>query len=413
MKHHARPRFLTRPRNLIIVTLLIVAAAVTAFILLRPSEEPAPAAANLPKPSASAIPKAAQAPDNLPASYRVEGNVIKDSNGDIYVPHGVARDTTQWNCYGEQISGGSGVPASDFVKMRQDWKANIVRIALNQDLWLSGATKHCPDYRATIADIIVNAHAQDMRVILDLHWSDRGNLAVTGGGLAPFDANNQQCMADQNSLTFWREVAEAYKGNQNVWFELYNEPTMNSTPADWQIWRNGGFIGGEQCNFNAVGMQQMHDAVRSTGAQNIVIATGAVWGSHLQGVPLLTGSNIVYGIHPYANKDNPAEWSTVDWDTRFGNLASQVPVLATEFGSFDCGKSTYDKAILDYMRSKGIGYTAWSWFAKGCDYPSLIKDASGKCVGGGCSIQADMKSFYEGKKKMRIPGIATDVDARF
>jgi hypothetical protein len=34
-----------------------------------------------------------------------------------------------------------------------------------------------------------------MAVIIDLHWSDAGNLANTSPG--------QQCMADENSLTYW------------------------------------------------------------------------------------------------------------------------------------------------------------------------------------------------------------------
>ena len=38
-----------------------------------------------------------------------------------------------------------------------------------------------------------------MDVILDLHWSDRGDLGNQGPG--------QQRMADQNSITFWTQVA--------------------------------------------------------------------------------------------------------------------------------------------------------------------------------------------------------------
>ncbi len=39
-------------------------------------------------------------------------------------------------------------------------------------------------------------------------------------------------MADQNSVTFWADVANKYKGDGRVIFELYNEPP----DVSWDVW---------------------------------------------------------------------------------------------------------------------------------------------------------------------------------
>ena len=61
-------------------------------------------------------------------------------------------------------------------------------------------------------------------------------------------------------------------------FELYNEPH----DVSWRVWKSGGDAG-DGCQ--AVGMQQLYDAVRATGAENLVIIGGLDWAYDLSGVP--------------------------------------------------------------------------------------------------------------------------------
>ena len=152
-------------------------------------------------------------------------------------------------------------------------------------------------------------------------------------------------------------------------------------------------------------MQALYQTVRSTGATNIVVATGKDYGSHLDGVPLLTGSNITYAIHPYANDISPGgdpnAWNAGDWDNRFGYLAKKAPVTATEFGRLACNSTTtYDQGILDYFRTTGVGYTSWAWYIGGCNFPSLINNADGTCVEYGCAVQRDLKGLAAGTLTM-------------
>ena len=93
-----------------------------------------------------------------------------------------------------------------------------------------------------------------MVVILDLHWSDQGNMGGSCG---------QQTMADLNSVTFWdqvssyestttliAQVSQRYANNPLVLFELYNEPH----DVSWDIWRNGG-----SASFTVAGMQTLYN----------------------------------------------------------------------------------------------------------------------------------------------------------
>ena len=86
-------------------------------------------------------------------------------------------------------------------------------------------------------------------------------------------------MPDRNSLAFWKDFAAAYKNHPAVVFDLYNEPH----DVSWDAWLNGGPVteknrrANTELSFEAVGMQALLDAVRGTGAKNLVIAGGLDW----------------------------------------------------------------------------------------------------------------------------------------
>jgi hypothetical protein len=174
-------------------------------------------------------------------------------------------------------------------------------------------------------------------------------------------------MADENSRAFWQSVAERYKDDGRILFELYNEPH----DVAWAVWLNGGDSGD---GFEVVGMQELYDTVRSAGADNLVVLGGLDYAYDLSGVPnhRVEGYNIVYASHPYdfSNKQ-PTTW-TADW----GFLADTDPLFVTEFGSFDCD-ATYSQQLIDYAEQRGLSWSAWAWYPGGCGFPALIEDWSG------------------------------------
>jgi len=245
--------------------------------------------------------------------------------------------------------------------MANEWGSKVVRLTMNQDFWLQGAAQYDPNYQTLIDQQVQWITSLGMGVILDLHWSDC-----------------QQPMADQNSQTFWTQVASKYANNSAVMFELYNEP-MN---IPWSVWLNGGSVsanGGCCANgaqsYNAVGMQQLYDTIRATPANNLIVIGGINWAFDLSGVLngyAVNGNNIVYNTHPYDYGGKQPS----DWDNAFGNLANSQPVMATEFGQY-CSNDGYVQNFLNYASGKKMAWTAWAWYPADCNFPSIITDWNG------------------------------------
>ena len=301
-----------------------------------------------------------------PNGYYVEGNAIYDGNNQIHIFRGVDRPSLEWNPEGE------GISEADF-QLIAGWNANVVRIALNQGYWLEGSVVYDPGYKQRIDQVIAWSEAAGMDVILDLHWSDRGNLNQWPG---------QQRMADQNSQTFWEQVADRYKDDGRVFFELYNEP--HDVP--WDVWLSGGPSGD---GFTVVGMQQLYDTVRATGADNLVLVGGLRYAYELSGVPdhRVEGYNIVYTSHPYDFGDKqPNVWED-DW----GFLAETDPIFVTEFGSFNCNP-WYSEQVIDYAEQRGMSWSAWAWYPGGCGFPALIDNWSGAASAVGQAVKTALEA---------------------
>jgi endoglucanase len=298
-----------------------------------------------------------------PGGYYVNGNTICTGDGRPHLLHGVDRPSLEWSSTGQNLS------AADF-QMMGSWNANVVRIALNQDFWIAESPQFDSFYAATVDTAVTWAEQAGMDVILDLHWSDRG---VLGSCVSTPTVTCQQLMPDTNSLTFWSQVAARYKNDGRVMFELYNEP--HDVSAD--VWKSGGDTG---AGWSAVGMQQLYDAVRATGAENLVLIGGLNWAYDLSMVPTerIAGYNIAYATHPYTDTSGLIRPPS-DWGRAFGFLSATDPVVVTEFGVLNDTACTtdYDAEVIQYADAHFIGWTSWAWYPGGCLFPALIDDWSG------------------------------------
>lgn len=160
--------------------------------------------------------------------------------------------------------------------------SNVMRVSLNQNFWLPGANGYDAQYQARVQTVVTQAKSVGMSVILDLHWSTQGSISQSAG---------QQVMADANSITFWQQVAAAYKNDPEVLFELYNEP--HDVPCN--VWMSGG---SGAWGFTVAGMQQLYDAVRGAGANNLVIVGGLNYAYDLTCLKTnpLTGVNVYVSL---------------------------------------------------------------------------------------------------------------------
>jgi endoglucanase len=301
------------------------------------------AAATLPGPAADA---------SAPGGYSVDGPTIYDASHKAHSFHGVDRPSLEWSATGESLSQG------DYQNMAS-WKANVVRIALNQDFWLPDSPAYAAGYAPLVDTQIQWAESAGLDVILDLHWSDKGDYSQTPA---------QQRMADAHSATFWTQVASRYKGDGRVLFELYNEP--HDVP--WSVWLSGGPSGD---GFTVTGMQALYNAVRATGAENLVVIGGLQYAFDLSGVNenRVQGHNIVWATHPYNEQGKQPQ----NWDDAFGSLSATDPVMATEFGDTTSCATDYYSTLIAYLDSHHISWSGWAWYVSGCQFPSIITDWSG------------------------------------
>ena len=318
----------------------------------------------------------------------VNGNKIVDNKGNFIKIKGFCVPGLEWTKDGVNLS------PQDIANIKK-WKANAVRISLNQTFWTDSepATK-IGSYKQIIDAIVAESIKNNMAVILDLHWTDEG-AAING----------QTPMANAKSLIFWKEVANTYKNFGTVMFELYNEPFHISH----DVWLNGGIYTGSDPRFlgkTYVGYNQLLKAVRDTGATNICIINGLDWGYDLSfvgtsnGNYLVNDNNIIYGSHPYSYKGLSNKYKGAKmplFADNFLGVLSNYPIIFTEWGGdsdrlwLDHGMYT---AYLDYMNANNINYCGWAWYVEASKpgFPCLISDWEGTPLNGGVEVHEDMQN---------------------
>lgn len=342
--------------------------------------------------------------------YTVQGNTILDSSGHPYLFHGIGRDSLEYSCNGD---GYFDAQSLAFLGRRGTnsapgtyWDANTVRLPLSEYFWLNGqVSENCSaaQYQSLVKQTVDTLTEMKLNVILDLQWSDAGGQASGGSAWA---------MPDNDSVTFWQQVAALYASYSNVLFELFNEPH----PSRWACWaapctihNDTSYVNECSCKqtftYQSVGMQALVTAVRNTGATNLVLVAGMVWGYDLSRIAQypIVGSNVVYDTHPYPYSNKLPS----TWDAAFGTISATYPVISAENGEYDCGTS-YMSPLLSYFDAHNISWIGWAWVviagAPACGYPQLISDYTGTPVPGmGELIYQHLLSYVTGASVTPTP----------
>jgi hypothetical protein len=187
-------------------------------------------------------------------------------------------------------------------------------------------------------------------------------------------------MPDQDHApAFWRSVAAYFKGNSAVIFDLYNEPYPDSnqdTTAAWQCWRDGGSCSG--VSFQAAGMQELVNTVRSTGASNVIMLSGVQYATALSHWLTYKPSDPLHNLAASWHSYNFNLCNTQPcWDSTVAPVAQQVPVIAGEIGENDCAHGYID-TLMPWLDSHGASYLAWAWDTWNCSGgPALISTYNG------------------------------------
>jgi endoglucanase len=291
-----------------------------------------------------------------PPQLKVSGTHLVNEKGERVRLRGVNCASMEWTSDGEKH-------ILDTVKAAiQDWKVNVVRLPLSQDRWFGKAPEQKDEgkaYRDLVKKVIDFCSDHDCYVMPDLHWSDAGEWGKTIG---------QHCLPDRGSLAFWKDFAPVYKNNPAVIFDLYNEPFR----VTWDEWKAGGKVterGRTPLTYDAVGMPALFDAVRTTGAKNVVVLGGLDWSYDMSGflkgytVADPTGNGVVYANHAYPNKGD----TVPKWVAKMKAAAEKMPVLVGEFGAEQAGPSAPPKGVDAEQWVKevlaALEENQWDWIA--------------------------------------------------
>lgn len=305
-----------------------------------------------------------------PLPLHVKGNQVLNKDGKEVWLQGVNIDSLQWSVRGEYVM------KATLVALEQ-WKANVLRLPIQDKFWFGKDASQKDDgkaYRELVDNIVNLAANRGAYVMLDLHR---------------FRAPKRE------HVEFWKDVATKYKNHPAVVFELFNEPHGTS----WEVWRNGGFVEDSKASadedafltpeekalnkkgFHAVGVQALVDAVRGTGAKNIVIAGGLDWAYDLSGIAKgfaldeKDGNGLMYAAHIYAQK--------TDWRGKVLVVAEKYPVIVSECGA-NTKKFTFMPAesqedaetwvprLLGFIQKHRLHWTAFSFHPSSA--PILLKD---------------------------------------
>ncbi|MEU5872182.1 cellulase family glycosylhydrolase [Glycomyces sp. NPDC047369] len=322
-------------------------------------------------------------PDGPAPELSVSGNQIVTEDGEPYRLLGVSRSSTEFACVQGKGLFDSGPVDQASVDAMKSWNIRTVRLPLNEECWLGlNGSPSGTAYQEGIKDYVDLLVANGLNVILDLHWTWGAYTTGPDWHCTDVHATCQKPMPDaQYAPQFWAGVADTFKGDDAVVFDLFNEPYPDMASnwdktLGWQCLRDGGTCAG--IGYEVAGMQDLVDAVRDTGATNMLMVSGLEWTNDMREwlayMPNDPLDNIAASWHAYSFNRCVTESC---WDAEIAPLMQEVPVVLGEFGQDDCAFD-YMQRLVDWADANGMSYLAWTWNPWGCTSGAvLIKDWSG------------------------------------
>ena len=279
------------------------------------------------KPAATVAPAPADPSGTTPVSQHgqlsVKNGQLVDKNGKGYQLRGMSTHGLTW--FPEFVN------ESAFKTLRDDWKTNVVRLAMYVDEWGNGQCyMNNKSGSLTLLEKGVDlCISLDMYAIIDWHVLNPGD---------PSAYTNE-------AISFFDTVSKKYAKYPNIIYEICNEP-------------NGGASWSGSIKPYA---EKVIPVIRKNDPDAVIIVGTPTWSQEID-KPLadpLSYDNIMYAFHFYAATHSGLR-SNVE------NCVSQgLPVFVSEFGTCDAsGGGSNDlnqtEKWLSYFDSNGISYCNWS-----------------------------------------------------
>lgn len=270
----------------------------------------------------------------------VKGTDIVDESGSKYQLKGVSTHGITW--FPDYVN------KDAFQSIRDDWDANLVRLAMYTDTgdsngYCSGGDKD--SIRGLVDAGVTAATELGMYVIIDWHI---------------LNDNNPNSHID-DAKEFFDDVSAKYSSNHNVIYEICNEP-------------NGGTSWSDIKSYAEIIIQ----VIRKNDKNAIIIVGTPNWSQDVDIVsedPITGYDNIMYAVHFYAATHKDDLRNKVKTA-----ISNGLPVFVSEFSLCDAsgnGGIDYDSSDVwfDLINDNNLSYASWSLCNKN-ETSALIKPDS-------------------------------------
>lgn len=288
-----------------------------------------------------AVSEAPSVDDSTPygqhGALHVENGKLTDADGNIVQLYGMSTHGIAW--FPQYINYDS------FRTLRDDWNTNCIRLAMytaEYGGYCAGGDKE--QLKQLVRDGVSYATELGMYVIVDWHI------------LSDCDPNQNK----DEAIAFFREMSEAFADNDNVLYEICNEPNSGTS---WDSIKSYA--------------EEVIPVIREQKPDAVILVGTPTWSQEIDkaAVSPLTFDNVMYTLHFYAGTHKD------DLRNRLETCAqNNLPVFVSEFGMCDAsgnGANDFDSTTkwLDLLNKYQISFCCWN-LANKDESSSVFKAAS-------------------------------------
>lgn len=262
-----------------------------------------------------------------PAEYQfapplhVEGSSIRNNDSEGVRLTGLATEQA-WQYDEDQIR-----------YLKEEWNVSVIRLPLLPKDWYYVDQSARTSYLQHVDRFLDWTRKYGIYVVLD-GWQKPGDPTHIEGDLT----------------TAWDILAERYRDQPHVIWNIYNEPNDTVSWGEWVPLA-----------------ERLIDTVRSHNpVSKVVTVDGVRWARdfNLEEGPTVQRDNVIYAAHPYPDAyGGPETWNAQTWDAAFGRIPEKhnSPVMIEEWGFPHHGKgdTEYGESLLGYSRDRNLSWIGW------------------------------------------------------
>lgn len=264
----------------------------------------------------------ASTPFGQHGALHVENGKLTDENGNTVQLYGMSTHGIAW--FPQYINYDS------FRTLRDDWNTNCIRLAMytaEYGGYCAGGDKE--QLKQLVRDGVSYATELGMYVIVDWHI------------LSDCDPNQNK----DEAIAFFREMAEAFADNDNVLYEICNEP-------------NGGTSWDSIKSY----AEEVIPVIRAQKPDAVILVGTPTWSQEIDKAAAspLDDSNVMYTLHFYAGTHKDDLRNRLETCVQNG-----LPVFVSEFGMCDASGNGANDFVsttkwLDLLNKYQISFCCWN-----------------------------------------------------